>query len=366
MLETMSRSAPSALPHRASRSALGPWGSVFAAVGLASVGYGTWTMIAWLADGPPSADRFRNSHEASWYAAHTLEVVVVALSLVVCGVVVRRCVRERRLTFDAQFCVAGAFTMWMDPTQNFFMPVHVYSVNFVNLRSWCGHFPGVVNPDCGRKAEPILLQVFMYTFLILAVAMVLNAVTARWRAKRPSTSPATVFLVTVIGAAAIELLLEPLLVAWDVWGYPASPGWMSLLGNRHRLPLPEVLTGIVLWSAVALLRDCRDDRGRTIVERVPDGWSVRRRLVFRQLGLCGVLAVAVGVNIAGTVPPAFYSSPFPAMPASLINGLCDAPGVHGSRYGPCPGSPGFRMPVRTLPGDAWRDPPGLSVTPARR
>ena len=40
------------------------------------------------------------------------------------------------------------------------------------------------------------------------------------------------------------------------------------------------------------------------------------------------------------------------LPAYIINGVCDAPGVHGTRYGACPGSPGFRMPGRTthLPG----------------
>ena len=137
------------------------WAHSLALVGLGSVGYGTWTMVAWLADGPPTANRFQSRAEASWYVAHGLEIAVVALSVLVAAVVVGRCVRQRQVTFDAQFCLAGAFTMWMDPTQNFFMPVHVYSVNFVNLRSWCGHLPGVVNPDCGRKAEPVLLQAFM-------------------------------------------------------------------------------------------------------------------------------------------------------------------------------------------------------------
>lgn len=338
------------------------WGDSLALVGLASIGYGSWTIVAWLADGPPTASRFQNRDEASWYVAHGLEIVVVAVSLMVGGVVLRRCVRQRQVTFDAQFCLAGAFTMWMDPTQNFFMPVHAYSVNFVNLRSWCGHLPGVVNPDCGRKAEPVVMQAFMYTFLILAVAMVLNALMATYQARRPSSSTRRLVTVTLLGAVVIELAFEPVMVALNVWAYPASPSWMSLVGSHHRLPWPEVVTGVLLWMAVALVRYLKDDRGRTVVDRVPASWSTSRRLVYRQCALCGVLFVAVGVNIAGTVVPAFYSSPFPPLPASVINGMCDSPGVEGTRYGPCPGSPGFRLPIRSLPGDAWTDPPGLTVS----
>ena len=42
------------------------------------------------------------------------------------------------------------------------------------------------------------------------------------------------------------------------------------------------------------------------------------------------------------------------MPRYLVNDVCDAPpGVQGTRYGPCPGSPDWRIPTRhSLPGDS--------------
>jgi hypothetical protein len=44
---------------------------------------------------------------------------------------------------------------------------------------------------------------------------------------------------------------------------------------------------------------------------------------------------------------------WPPEPRQLVNGMCNAPGVTGTRYGPCPGSPGFRMPVvGSLPGSS--------------
>jgi hypothetical protein len=41
-----------------------------------------------------------------------------------------------------------------------------------------------------------------------------------------------------------------------------------------------------------------------------------------------------------------YSPKWEKMPAYVVNGVCDAPGFRGTRYGPCPGSPGYRMPMR--------------------
>ena len=50
------------------------------------------------------------------------------------------------------------------------------------------------------------------------------------------------------------------------------------------------------------------------------------------------------------IPAGLHASPYPEdYPAHLINGLCNIPGNPNSTaptaYGPCPGSPGFRMPV---------------------
>ena len=58
-------------------------------------------------------------------------------------------------------------------------------------------------------------------------------------------------------------------------------------------------------------------------------------------------AVANVVVITG-----WYGSQWREMPSYVVNDVCDAPGITGTRYGPCPGSPGFRMPTRLtgLPG----------------
>jgi len=49
---------------------------------------------------------------------------------------------------------------------------------------------------------------------------------------------------------------------------------------------------------------------------------------------------------------AFKAAPYPKeFPRELVNDMCDVGQTTGTRYGPCPGTPGFRMPV-SLPGPA--------------
>jgi hypothetical protein len=48
---------------------------------------------------------------------------------------------------------------------------------------------------------------------------------------------------------------------------------------------------------------------------------------------------------------AFYQGHWQETPSHLVNDVCNAPGITGTRYGTCPGDPGFRMPGRhSLPG----------------
>jgi hypothetical protein len=290
-----------------------------------------WGVVAWLADGPAAITQFREPGSGMAVTARMLEIAVVLVAVVVARHVVRGCLRERRLTFDAMFCIAGAVTMLLDPTTNFLQPVFFYNSNFVNLGSWCGHLPGVVNPDCGGLPQPVLFDFLVYTFALLPAAALLGGLMRRFGVGRG-----------LLCAVAVELVVEIAAVMLHVWGYPGSPAWTSITGDGHRLPLHSVAGGTIFFFSLTALRFFRDDTGRSIAERGT------RRVVISQLALIGAFQLAllagnVLINLGG-----FYADPYPAMPASFVNGMCDAPGTSGTRYGPCPGSPGFRMPVRSL------------------
>src|SRR5207244_1738336 len=112
----------------------------------------------------------------------------------------------------------------------------------------------------------------------------------------------------------------------------------------------ELVAGAILLFGLAAVRYARDDAGRTIVERGLEQTPPRRARLIAALALCGFLQLlllfdAAVVNITG-----LYASPYPRLPDHLVNGLCDTPASSSTRYGPCPGSPDFRMPVRSLAG----------------
>lgn len=317
-----------------------------AAVGAAVTVWCAWGFVAWLADRPATVTRFADPWSASWVAARVLEAAAVGVGVIVLRFLARDCQRQGRLTFDAMFCGAGAVTMLLDPTTNFVQPVFFYTSNFLNLGSWCGHLPGVVNPDCGRLPQPVLFDFCVYAFALLPAAALLGIVMDRAGRRRPGRSAGAVIGIGLAAAIGLELLVEVAVGLLHLWGYPGSPGWMSVIGNDHRLPLHSVVGGTIFFFGLAALRHFRDDRGLRFTERGLERFSPRRRTILAGLALCGafqllLLTGNVLINLGG-----FYATPYPKMPASFVNGLCDPPGLHGTAYGPCPGSPMFRLRVR--------------------
>lgn len=334
---------------RARRWPLPYWLALVAVVALV---WGGWTMIAWLADGPFTITQYRDTHSVSWIAAWVLQVALIGTGLGLGGWVVRQCLRERRLTFDAKLCLASLSLLWMDPLSNFAQPIFMQSSNWVNLNAWCGHMPLVVNPDCGRMPEPILFLALAYPFGWLAMVMIMNAGMRAVRARRPDLSTAALVGGTFLAGALVDVALEAPMVGFRLWNYTgAGPAWLSIFGGGHRFPVLEVAAGSLIFATLALIRFYKDDTGRTVVERGLESLSPRRQTVVSLLALTGLTNLLLGVGTVLVVITGPYADPYPKLPAHLVNGLCDAPGFSGTRYGPCPGSPGYRAPIRTLPGD---------------
>jgi hypothetical protein len=113
-----------------------------------------------------------------------------------------------------------------------------------------------------------------------------------------------------------------------------------------KFPLVEIVVAGLVFGLLAALRFFRDDRGRTVLERGAAHIQPRLRAPATVLALVAVTNTAFFA--AGVVEMAvgLYAAPYKKMPAHLVNGLCDAPGVTGTRYGACPGSPGYRIPLR--------------------
>lgn len=348
-MDTIGRVGSARPALRAERKTWGP-AHYLAVFGVICLLWGGWTIVSWLEDGPAQVTQFRDRDSASWYAARAYEAALVAMGLAVATIVVRRCIRERRLTFDAKLCVAGLAAMWTDPTANFVQPLFMYSSNFLNLATWCSHIPLVVNPDCGRMPQPVLFNAMIYMFGLLAFAMIINAGMRAVRRRRPDISTAKLLGLTMLAGMLVDVALEVPMYRLRLAAYPGAPDELSLFATEGmKYPLIESVWAGVIVMGIAAMRFFRDDVGRTVVERGLERSSPRRRGGVSLLALIGFVHVLCFAGNGGTAALGFFSDPYHRMPAYIVNDMCDAPGIQGTRYGQCP-QQGYRLPVRTLPG----------------
>jgi len=329
---------------------------VTAAHGLAVIGvvlfvWCSWSLVAWLASGPHAITAARDRSSASWPAARVVEGSVAALAVVVSVSVVRECRRARRLlTFDVMWLLAAAPIIWLDNAANMFHPVFLMTSNFVNLNSVCGSIPLMIDPECGRLPDAVLFNFLNNTFLFLGIAMAMGWLVRRLRDRRPGLSNLHVALLIGLLGVVLDILLEAVVaVPLRLWAYPGAPLDVPALSGT-RFPIIEVFAAGAFFSLIAAVRIFRNDRGETLLERGLDRHrpATRRGITF--FALFGFLHLAV--LLVGTVPLwgfGFYARPWPKTPAHLVNRICDAPGVTGTAYGPCPGTPGFRTPGRHEP-----------------
>ena len=311
-----------------------------AVVGLPILVWEGWTLLAWLWDGPHQITAFRSTGSLNWYAALIYEGASLILALVVGTWVIHGCIRARTLTFDAMFCIAGATMWWGTGGPNFFMPTFLTSSNFVNVNSACGNIPFVVNRHCGRSPDPIIFTLALYSFGVLAAALLAGRVAQRVRARWPHISNLRVlFALCVLGLVVHAAFAIPS-VALGIWVYVA-PKWTYVpLGGWRRYPIEAAIGGGAVWfGLLGAIRVFRDESDRTFLERGLDHLSPWKRKVVTFLALyaCMQLVLVAANGAVAAYGP--YEQTWPHLPAYLVNGVCDAPGVQGTRYGPCPGTP---------------------------
>ncbi|WP_354699680.1 spirocyclase AveC family protein [Paraconexibacter sp. AEG42_29] len=319
----------------------------------------TWTVVSWLADGPSQITEYRTGeHGKEFWGARGFEAFAIVLSLWVISKLIKDCrAQGRLLTFDVMFCIACATLFWANGGNNFFQPMFSISSEFVNLNDTCGHNPLIVNPDCGRFANPMIFLGLFEVFGLLGCAMLLGGVARRCKERWPGLTRPQLYGIVSLGGCVLVLGEPAVLLPLNLWTFPGTPLSVSIGGEAFRYPFaPEVLVFGLWIGTIAAVRIFKDDNGLAIVERGLDRHSPRVRTGITLLAMYGVVQIATwGQSTAPMWVLGFNQQQWPAMPAHVQNGLCDSPGVTGTRYGPCPGTPGYRMPIRGdsgLPGQS--------------
>jgi hypothetical protein len=313
--------------------------TAFAAIGLAFLCWEAWTLVAWIADGPAAVTQYRDSGDASMVWARALELFAVGFAVYMFFLLARGVRRERRFTIDAMFAVAGLTSFWLDPFYNFFRPNLLYSSQWINVGTWCGHVPFVANTDCRYVPEPVVFVGLWYVVGVPAAAMVGSALMSWVQRRFPSVSWTPVKLVAVaLGfGVALDMVWEIPLVMANVWKYVSYPSWSALPGlpAADRYPAAPALAGAILFGGMAVVRYFRNDRGQTFIEsgvaHIDHGRRRTAMMLLSSIGIVQVFALACITPIMLLWP---YNERWPEYPAHILNGMCEQPrpGTYVDRF----------------------------------
>ena len=314
-----------------------------ALAGVALVVLQLWTWASWLAAGPHQVTRWRDPGDPSWYAARVYEVLMVVCALGVGAHVLRGCRRERRFTLDAMMVIGGASTLFWDPMVNWLQPNFMYSCQWLNLNTWVANVPGIPNPDAGAMPQPVFIML-IYPFGLVLFAMGLTRLMAWMQSHWPRLSTFQLVALTCLAAGAVCIALEGPMFLLHLWALPGAPARLALFDDSHRFAYAEYLTTTLVFGLLGVLRYFRDDRGHSLVERNLDHLPPRRRTATSVFATVAYMNGTLILLILCQVPTGMHAAPYPRdYPAHLVNGLCNAGPFQHTRYGPCPGSPGFRI-----------------------
>jgi hypothetical protein len=283
------------------------------------------------------------------------------ISIAVLVYVVAGCVRTRRLTWDAQLCLAAGLAYWMDPLANSLQPIFLYNSNFTNLSNWCSHAPFVVNPDCGRVPEPVIFMGLVYAFGLPAIALVCGYLLRFVARHRPNISTTNLVVAAIAFGVVFDFAFEVPMIRFHLWQYPGFPNSFAIFSGPNRYPIALSVDAALAWGSIGAIRNLKNERGQTIVESGLEGLTPRWRTAasqFATIGLLQIILVLINLTLAVNGP---YSGHWSGFSPDVINGVCDTAGFHGTRYGTCPGDPGYRIPIRQLPGPT--PPKGVNELP---
>lgn len=323
--------------------------ALLAVVGALVAGYALWTWGAWLADGPTPVTASRDPESPSRWIARGYEAVMITVAVGLAIRIVRECRKERRLVFDAIMVIAGFFTLFWDPMVDWMQPNFMYSSQWLNLNTWVSNAPGVINPTAHLMPQPVFIML-IYPFGLLGFAMILNHGMRDMQRRFPRIGHLELIAFTYAYGFGIGFALEAPMFLANLWGLPGAPAALSFFGNNHRFAWAEYITTAIVFTTFAAVRFFRNDKGQTIGERGLDNFGVAARTSISVFATIAMFAMSMWALLLVQIPAGLHSSPYPAgYPAHLINGLCNIPNnpnwTKPTAYGPCPGSPGFRMPV---------------------
>ncbi|MFD4737593.1 spirocyclase AveC family protein [Streptomyces virginiae] len=320
MAQPVRQVAATRLTIRARVSPVGVWSTIgVTALALQAWVFGRWLTAGDLRSAPPGDYQISDTRMA---VAWAFQAIVATTVLSIGVVLVRRCLRERTVTFDAALYAGLLLSIWQDPILYWNKLYVVYNKNLPNVETWGPFIPGWHGPDTGGRqiyesvaggsglAYPIVMVWFWLQYKIYRQI-------AR---RRPHWSNGRLFLTATAIGIVIDLPLEPLFLLTGVFAYPVGyPPLTLFAGHWYQLPLLEVLSAsLVLVTPVLVLRSIDQTRRVPWLFTTSSRAPTPARPLTRLLAGVGLANVVICAYLLSNVAIAELGGPFPGdMPSYL-------------------------------------------------
>jgi hypothetical protein len=266
-------------------------------------------------------------------------VLQPAFTLAALGVavwVIRGCLRERRITFDAKLLLGWYSIIWLDPAGNYLRPQFMFNAIYVNYGSWVEHIPGWVSPHAHNFPDALLMEVPAYGMAVMA-SVGTSALMGHVARRRPRTGRFGLFGVGWVASGIGIIVFEaPLCMrsGFASWSATSLPDWLVIWpGTRYQVPLiPDPVFWGAVFASMAALRYFRDDSGLGFVERGVQRLPARWRTAAGALAVIGFANVAMSLHTIPSAWASLYLRDTVPAPSYLRAGVCG----EGTQY-PCPG-----------------------------
>jgi Spirocyclase AveC-like len=288
-----------------------PW----ALLGLGFLVFAGWILARWLGGGGAHAlpaDGYQISavdKMKSWVFLS----LYIATSVACAAYVIRGCLKERKITFNAALFVGFVSSGWQRPLIDYAGLVAVDNRYIPNVATWGPYIPGWDAPHASEQGGvmgvfygPTIIWVWLTKFVVDRV----TSRHSRWRTH-------TLILLTLGVAIGAEILLEPLFLLTGQYGYILGPPELALFGDRYfQLPYSEVIpVAVFIITPLVTMIKIAENRGTEVFvlqgsDLLPS-WSRPWARLLAGVGIANLTMLAyVAAFVAcayatrGGVPPA--------------------------------------------------------------
>lgn len=184
-----------------------------------------------------------------------------------------------KFSFDGLFFLGCWMMFFQEPWINWTSLQFLYSTVFINFGSWCGYIPGWSSPNPEKIPVAIVAWGSAYLWLVAIPGYAGSRFMTWLKARSPDLGVWQLIGSTYLGFVVFDLLLESFILRTELFSYGSTvPELTMFAGQKHQMPIYEVISWCGTYTGLACLHYFRDDKGRSFVERGIDKLNIPGRL----------------------------------------------------------------------------------------